>query len=70
MCGATIPEKLYAQLEKYQDDAEAVKKIGMEHSLSQCQELLSKGAPGIHFYTMNRSKATVAILDGLVDQQK
>jgi methylenetetrahydrofolate reductase (NADPH) len=70
MCGATIPESLYAELEKHQDDAEAVKKIGMEHSLEQCQELLSNGSPGIHFYTMNRSNATVAILDGLVHHQR
>jgi methylenetetrahydrofolate reductase (NADPH) len=70
MCGATIPKALFAQLEKHQEDADAIKKIGMEHSLSQCQELLSNGAPGIHFYTMNRSNATVAILDGLMDRQK
>ena len=70
MCGATIPDDLFAQLEKHQEDAEAVKKIGMEHSLEQCQELLANGSPGIHFYTMNRSNATVAILDGLVQQEK
>ena len=70
MCGATIPKALFAKLEKHQEDAEAIKEIGMEHSLAQCQELLSEGSPGIHFYTMNRSNATVAILDGLMHQQK
>jgi methylenetetrahydrofolate reductase (NADPH) len=70
MCGATIPDALFAKLEKHQEDAEAVKKIGMEHSLAQCEELLANGAPGIHFYTMNRSNATVAILDGLMHRQK
>ena len=65
MCGATIPEALMKQLESSQDEPEAVRKIGVEHATLQCERLLEEGAPGIHFYTLNRSNATLRIMESL-----
>jgi methylenetetrahydrofolate reductase (NADPH) len=65
LCGAAIPQDLLARLEAAGDDAAAVQKIGVEHATRQCRALLDGGAPGIHFYTLNRSNATVDILDQL-----
>jgi methylenetetrahydrofolate reductase (NADPH) len=62
MCGAKIPAALHARLAAVQDDEAAVRAIGIEHAVAQCRELLAKGAPGIHFYTLNQSPATAAIL--------
>ncbi|HLV66828.1 MAG TPA: methylenetetrahydrofolate reductase [NAD(P)H] [Polyangiaceae bacterium] len=65
MCGATIPPNLLEVLEANAGDTEAVQRIGVEHATAQCRALLQGGAPGIHFYTLNRSRATVDILDRL-----
>lgn len=65
LCGAKIPGPLLARLEAAQGDAEAVQRIGVEHATEQCRALLQGGAPGIHFYTLNRSRASVDILDRL-----
>jgi methylenetetrahydrofolate reductase (NADPH) len=65
MCGATIPPALREALEWRSHDAEAVLQLGVSYATLQCAELLAGGAPGIHFYTLNRSHATRAILSGL-----
>jgi methylenetetrahydrofolate reductase (NADPH) len=65
LCGVGIPSGLLARLEAAGDDAEAVQRIGVEHATEQCRTLLAGGAPGIHFYTLNRSRATVDILERL-----
>jgi methylenetetrahydrofolate reductase (NADPH) len=65
MCGATIPEPLLEQLELRAEDPDAVLQLGVSYSTLQCAELLAHGAPGIHFYTLNRSPATRAILAAL-----
>jgi methylenetetrahydrofolate reductase (NADPH) len=62
MCGARIPAELRERLIEVQSDDEAVRTLGIEHSTRQCRELLEGGAPGIHFYTLNQSPATAAIL--------
>ena len=64
-CGATIPKDLLARLEAVGEDSEAVERIGVEHATAECRTLLDGGAPGVHFYTLNRSRATVGILDRL-----
>jgi methylenetetrahydrofolate reductase (NADPH) len=65
MCGATIPEELERQLDGRADDPEAVAELGVAYATLQCSDLLARGAPGIHFYTLNRSPATRAILAAL-----
>ena len=65
MCGATIPEELTAELDGRAEDPEAVAELGVAYATLQCSDLLARGAPGIHFYTLNRSPATRAILAAL-----
>jgi methylenetetrahydrofolate reductase (NADPH) len=65
MCGASIPAELLEQLDLRAHDPEAVRGIGVSYATLQCAELLARGAPGIHFYTLNRSPATRAILSSL-----
>lgn len=64
-CGATLPFKLAAELDRRRDDAKAVMQLGVAHATSQCIDLLTCGAPGIHFYTLNRSMATKNIYSAL-----
>jgi methylenetetrahydrofolate reductase (NADPH) len=65
LCRATIPESLLDQLEARAHDPEAVLQLGVSYATLQCAELLARGAPGIHFCTLNRSPATRAILSAL-----
>jgi methylenetetrahydrofolate reductase (NADPH) len=65
LCGSELPSALRDQLEARADDAEAVLDFGVAYATLQCAELLAMGAPGIHFYTLNRSPATRAILSAL-----
>jgi methylenetetrahydrofolate reductase (NADPH) len=65
MCGARIPEALLRQLEERAPFPSAVLQLGVSYATLQCAELLARGAPGIHFYTLNRSPATRAILAAL-----
>ena len=65
MCGAAIPGPLLAKLEAVSGDADAVVEVGIEHATQQCRALLDGGAPGIHFYTLNRSLSTRKILANL-----
>jgi methylenetetrahydrofolate reductase (NADPH) len=62
MCGAGIPEELNARLQRYKEDPPTVMAIGIEHAIRQCRRLLDAGAPGIHFYTLNKSHATRSVL--------
>jgi len=70
MCGATIPKRLLRRIEAVEDDAEAVRHVGMYHSTQQCLELIAQNAAGIHFYTLNRSTATRAIYQFLKAELK
>jgi methylenetetrahydrofolate reductase (NADPH) len=65
MCGASIPEALRSELQARESQPEAVIDFGVAYATLQCAELLAAGAPGIHFYTLNRSPATRAILGAL-----
>lgn len=62
MCGAKIPESLLDRLRKIQDEPALVMATGIEHAIEQCRDLLKRGAPGLHFYTLNKSHATRSIL--------
>jgi methylenetetrahydrofolate reductase (NADPH) len=65
MCGATLPMRLQLALEKVKDDPAAVMQLGVAHATVQCMELLSRGVPGIHFYTLNKSPASRMIVSAL-----
>jgi methylenetetrahydrofolate reductase (NADPH) len=65
MCGSAIPDALLQELHARGEDREAVLDFGVAYATLQCAELLAAGAPGIHFYTLNRSPATRAILSAL-----
>jgi methylenetetrahydrofolate reductase (NADPH) len=65
LCGSNIPGELRRELELRADQPEAVTDFGVAYATLQCADLLASGAPGIHFYTLNRSPATRAILSAL-----
>jgi methylenetetrahydrofolate reductase (NADPH) len=65
LCGSVIPGHLIAELDARVEDARAVTDFGVAYAALQCADLLARGAPGIHFYTLNRSPATRAILSAL-----
>jgi len=65
LCGARIPEALGRALDQAGDDDERALEIGVEWATAQCRELLRRGAPGLHFYTLNRSPATRRVFEQL-----
>jgi methylenetetrahydrofolate reductase (NADPH) len=65
LCGSEIPDRLRYALESRADEPEAVAELGVAYATLQCAELLAEGAPGVHFYTLNRSPSTRAILGAL-----
>ena len=66
MCGAEIPRWIAKRMQAHGDDAESVRALGAEVVAQLCQRLLQGGAPGLHFYTLNRAKATQSVLERLV----
>ncbi len=65
MSGTKIPGELIRRFEQYKDQPGKTYRIGVDYTINQCKELLYKGAPGIHFYTLNKSRATVEIFEAL-----
>lgn len=65
MCGSRLPKGMLADLERIQHDKEAVVSYGIDYAARQCRELLAGGAPGVHFYTLNRSRSAATILSRL-----
>ena len=61
MCGASIPGPLAERMASYEDDPASVMAVGIEHAIEQCRGLLAGGAPGLHFYTLNKSTSTLRI---------
>ncbi len=65
LCSASIPQPLAEAMEELEGDAEAEAELGIAYAARQCEELLAGGAPGVHFYTLNRAPATRAVLGAL-----
>jgi len=65
MCGVKIPKNLKDRMEFYREDKDSILKAGIEYTTDQCKELLNAGVIGIHFYTLNKSRATFQILQNL-----
>lgn len=66
MSGGGLPASLVEMMESYKDNPAKVYQIGMDYAIQQCRDLLIMGAPGIHFYTLNKSRATVEIFETLL----
>jgi methylenetetrahydrofolate reductase (NADPH) len=64
-CGARKPPELEAALREYGDDDNAVTQWGIDYATRQCDELLRQGAPGLHFYTLNRARSTLEVVKRL-----
>jgi len=65
MCGAKIPHPLLLRLESLESTPEAVYAAGVDYAVTQCRDLLNHGVDGLHFYTLNKSKATGEIVQKL-----
>jgi len=65
LIGTAVPESVVARISAYDGDAAAMRAAGIELAAEMCAELLDGGAPGLHFYTLNRSKATLEIFSAL-----
>ncbi len=65
LCGAELPKPLLRTLEQHGDQDERVVAFGIEYATTQCEELLREGAPGLHFYTLNKSRSTTEVVKNL-----
>ena len=65
LCGSKIPPALAAKLDEIGTDDAAAAEFGIEYATRQCEELLRAGAPGLHFYTLNKAASTVRVLKNL-----
>jgi len=64
-CGTDMPRWLQYKLQSYGDDRKSIQQFGTEFTIKLCQQLLDQGVNGIHFYTLNRAKATMDVVRGL-----
>ena len=66
MCGAEIPSWISRRLQAWSDDVASIREFGADVVAGMSRRLLEGGAPGLHFYTLNRAQATLRILDRLL----
>ena len=66
MSGASLPERLRSELDARANEPDAVADLGVAYTALQCRDLLARGAPGLHFYTLNKSPATRAVVSALL----
>lgn len=65
LCGSRLPEKFENRFNQHPDDASWQRQVGIEQSAHQVEDLIKHGVPGLHFYVLNKSESTTAILDSL-----
>ena len=66
MTGANIPQEMIESMKRYKDKPEKIYQLGLDYSINQCRNLLLKGAAGLHFYTLNKSRAAIEIFETLL----
>merc|ERR1719359_2675097 len=65
LCKTLVPKHITDALEPVKEDDAKVKDVGVELAVKQCQDLLAKGTPGLHFYTLNLETSVMRIIEGL-----
>lgn len=70
LCGASLPQNLLGDLEKFQHEPDAVMQIGLEHATWQCRDLINFGIPGIHFYSLNKAGSILKLVQACEDLVK
>lgn len=65
LCGSKLPARVLERLEAHKHDDEACRHYGIELAVDMCRELIREGVEGLHFYTLNRTESTSAVLRGL-----
>lgn len=65
MCGAEIPRWILKRLQDFGDDSASIRAFGVDVTTRLCERLVSEGAPGLHFYTMNQYEASIAVCGNL-----
>jgi len=65
LCGARLPTPFQAELERFAGDEAGQFEVGVAYATRQVQELISSGVPGVHFYVLNKSPATVRVLEAV-----
>jgi len=69
-CGVQVPKEVHNTVHVLGEDKKGIEAFGVEYATKQCEKLLQRGAPGIHFYTLNRSKSTKQIFQNLNLQKR
>lgn len=65
LCSCALPQELIRKMQKYEDDFDAIERMGIEYSVQQCRELLENNISGLHFYTLNKAFAVEKTLNEL-----
>jgi methylenetetrahydrofolate reductase (NADPH) len=65
LCGARLPEDFQRGLQRHEQDDSGQFEVGVEFATRQVQELIDSGVPGVHFYVLNKSQATVRVLEAV-----
>ena len=65
LCGAKLPERFVADLSRHENDDAGQFEVGVEFATRQVQGLIDADVPGVHFYVLNKSHATVRVLQSV-----
>ena len=63
LCQSELPAELEAKLSAVESDPEAVRRVGVDWAIRQVEELIAKGAPGVHIYALNKAKSAIEIIN-------
>ena len=66
LANISIPEKLREKIARHSSSSEDMKKLGIEYAANQCRELIENNVDGLHFFTLNKSESSSAILNNIL----